>query len=74
MIKSNKKSNDIELGFELQDLLQNDGAEENSPIKKTSPDIKNEQSNSIKSTGNVSSTEDDTDGTKQKAKVAKFKI
>ena len=42
MIKSNKKSNDIELGFELQ--------------------------------GNVSSTEDDTDGTKQKAKVAKFKI
>ena len=74
MIKSNKKSNDIELGFELQDLLQNDGAEEDSPIKKTSPDIKNEQSNSIKSTGNVRSTEDDTDGTKQKAKVAKFKI
>lgn len=74
MIKSNKKSNDIELGFELQDLLQNDGAEEDSPIKKTSPDIKNEQLNSIKSTGNVSSTEDDTDGTKQKAKVAKFKI
>ena len=74
MIKSNKKSNDIELGFELQDLLQNDGAEEDSPIKKTSPDIKNEQSNSIKSTGNVSYTEDDTDGTKQKAKVAKFKI
>ena len=74
MIKSNKKSNDIELGFELQDLLQNDGAEEDSPIKKTSPDIKNEQSNSIKSTGNVSSTEDDTDGTKQKSKVAKFKI
>ena len=78
----NKRINNIELenvivdnkSFEERAFLLTDGANEDTFTKEPSPDIKNEQSESIKSARNLTSSEHHTDGPKQKKEVAKFKI